>query len=176
MLSILKLLSLALLTTLSCQWGAAAQWVGQWKWEEQRDKITDRPVYLGYVNTLRTSVGGSGDISAASVLVYCSGSEAAVGFLWSRSAAGSKNLSVAFRFHGQPGHVTKARYVKRTEQRTTDPEDVRRFLDGLSKSDRLYVRATSDLYGTSEASFRLGGGIEIVRRLRTACPTLAEAR
>jgi hypothetical protein len=173
-----KLCGMVLVVSLAWLADAGAQWVpgfttGRWIWEEQRDKITDQVIYVGYVNTLRTSIGGSSDINGASVLVYCSGNEAAVVFLWSRSAAGTKNLSVAFRFEGQPGHVTKARYVKRTKQETTDLGDVRLFLDGLAKSDRLYVRATSDLYGTSEAGFRYRGGAEIVNRLRAACPILA---
>jgi hypothetical protein len=173
-LRILKL-SIVLLLAIPAGTSIAADWIGQWKWEQQRDRITDRIVYLAHVKTLRTWVGASSDINSASVLVYCSGRAAGIIFLWSRSAAGTKNLEVAFRFQGQPGHITKARYVTRTKQETTDPKDVRIFLDGLSKSDRLYVRAMSDLYGMSEAEFRLGGSSEIVRRIRAACPVLAAA-
>jgi hypothetical protein len=166
-------LSIVLLLVIPAGTSGAVDWIGQWKWEEQRDRITDRIVYLAHAKTLRTWIGGSSDINSASVLVYCSGRAAGIIFLWSRSAAGTKNLEVAFRFQGQPGHVTKARYVTRTKQETTDAADVRVFLDGLSKSNRLYVRTTSDLYGMSEADFRLGGSSEIVRLVRDACPALA---
>jgi hypothetical protein len=142
-------------------------------WEEQRDKITDVPIYVGYVHTLQTSIAGSSELDVATVLVYCVGPEPAIEFRRGHPAAGSKNLNVAFRFEGQPGHNTKARYLNRTEQRTTDVSDVRLFLDGLAKSSRLYVRVTSDLYGISSASFKLRGGTEIVERLRKACPVLA---
>jgi hypothetical protein len=67
---------------------AMAQWIpafttGRWIWEEQRDKITDQTIHLGYINTLRTSIGGSSDINGASALVYCSGGDAGLVFLWS---------------------------------------------------------------------------------------------
>jgi hypothetical protein len=168
----------ALLIGLAWPVSGGAQWIpgyptGRWMWEEQRDRITDIPIRVGYVHTFQASIAGNSEPDVATVLVYCVGPDPALEFRWGRSAAGSKNLNVAFRFEGQPGHVTKARYLNRTEQRTTDVADVRIFLDGLAKSSRLYVRATSDLYGISAASFRLRGGTEIVERLRRTCPILA---
>jgi hypothetical protein len=163
------------LTAAIAQWSPAFP-TKRWVWKEERDKITDQTIYLGHVTALQTTISASKYINGAAVVVFCGDNEAAVVFLWGRSAAGTKSLNVAFRFDGQPGHVTKSRYVTRNKQETTDLGDVRRFLDGLSKSNGLYVRATSDLYGTSEASFRFRGGAEIVHRLRTACPILAARR
>ena len=173
-----RVVCFALLIGVAWPVSGCAQWIpgdptGRWMWEEQRDKITDIPIRVGYVHTFQASIAGNSEPDVATVLVYCVGPDPALEFRWGRSAAGSKNLNVAFRFEGQPGHVTKARVINRTGQRTTDVADVRIFLDGLAKSSRLYIRATSDLYGISAASLKLRGGTEIVERLPTTCPILA---
>jgi hypothetical protein len=108
--------------------------------------------------------------------LYCIGGRSALLVLWSSNAAGSKNLVLDFRFAGQPGHVTHARYRNRMIQQTTDPEDIRAFLDGAAKSNNLYVRVSSDLYGTSDANFSLRGGKEMVARFEKVCSDSGASR
>jgi hypothetical protein len=156
---------------------AASQWIlgfppGRWEFEVKRDKITDLPFYLAKAHTKRAVIAGRRGDYLVGIGLSCFKGKGAFGVRWSASAAGSKNLVLEFRFDGQPGYRTEARYVNRSEQETTSVDDVRQFLHGANRSEGLYVRVTSDLYGVSEAYFVVRGGRDIVNKFRAACPAM----
>lgn len=142
----------------------------RWDFEVRRDKITDLPFHIAQVATRRTLVAGQR--VEARVGIWCFQGKGTIRVRWGGAAAGSKNLVLEFRFDGEPGHRTKARYVKRSEQETTNVEDLRQFFKGMERSDGFYLRVISDLYGVSEAYFTTRGGREVVAKFRAACPAM----
>jgi hypothetical protein len=145
----------------------------RWKWTEEVDKITGAVHSFTYITTTRVDIAGSFLGHEALVALSCFRGKAGLIFEWSARAAAQKNLLVQYRFAGQPGHATEARYVNRTKQASLSLSDVRQFLAESQVSDSLYVRVYSDSYGTAEANFKAYGGKEMAAKFIAACPDAA---
>ena len=144
----------------------------RWQWSEGVDRLTDQRVSRATLLTVMIEGAQLGD-SEARVALICTAGKAVMDIDWSFRAAGQSNLTLEYRFAGQPGRSLKARYVNRNREEVTDLDGIRRFLADARTSDRLRLRVTSDAYGTTEASFRAEAGADVVARYTAACPLAA---
>lgn len=143
----------------------------RWRWVESVDPITDARVVQTYVATvdIAGTILGSAE---ARVMLTCTNRKASITIDWSFKAAGTANLTVDYRFDGQPGRSLRARYVNRTRQQSVDQGDVRQFLADARNASRLMVRVDSDLYGPVSATFAAKAGADMVSRFVAACPAV----
>ncbi len=145
---------------------------GRWMWAEGVDRITDQTVGRAYLMTTEI-VDVTAGLEEVRLALTCTGGKPVMDIEWSFKAAGKVNLTLEYRFAGQPGRNLRARYVNRTHQQATDLAGIRRFLADARVSDILRLRVTSDLYGVREAAFRATAGADIYRRFTAACPVAA---
>lgn len=166
------------LILLCIAWPAAADaWLDgafsqAWKGVIARDPITDWTDLFMYITTLDVNDRPLGT-DIARVALSCKRGKPALEFIWSFKAAGKANLTVEYRFAGQPGRSPNVRYVNRTTQETADLGDVRTFLMDASRSDSLYVGVSSDLGGPNSATFKAKGGSTMRAKFVSFCPSAA---
>ncbi len=144
----------------------------RWQWMEGVDRITDQKISRAILMTVAIADHQPG-LDEARIVLTCTGGKPGMDIDWSFRAAGKANLTVDYRFAGQPGRGLAAHYVNRTRQRVADLAGIRRFLADARSSDSLRLRVTSDLGGTVEATFRAAAGADIYRRFTAACPVAA---
>lgn len=141
-----------------------------WRWSETRDPINDRVIHTASVATLGFKLNGATRIALVTVILACANGEPVLVFDWEEKVAGSRGLIVEYRFDGRPGRRTKANYVRRSRQSTSDLADIRQFLADASVSDGLYVRVQSPAFGSAEARFHARGGGALAARFAQYCP------
>ena len=145
----------------------------RWHGVSTSDAITDGAILGMYVVTSEINGRYSSDLSR--LMLICESGKARLRLEWTFKAAGSANLSVEYRFEGQPGRAIKARYVNRSEEEATSESDIRQFLtDAGTGSRSLMARVSSDIGGVSTAKFRTRGGPDMVKKFTIACPGVGQ--
>ena len=144
----------------------------RWQWSEGVDPITDQKVGRAVLATTIIEDIQPG-VAEARIALVCTAGKPRMLVDWSFKVAGAANLTVEYRFAGEPGRRLKARAVNRSSEEITDLGDLRRFLSDARRSDKLLLRVTSDAYGVNAATFRAAAGADIVRRFTAACPSAA---
>lgn len=140
----------------------------KWEFGEHTDKITDQRVRTIMIYAMHGAVPWG--FVQAPLNVRCTAGNAELTIKWAEKTASNVNLVVEYRFDGLPGRSLDVRYVNRSEQRSTSVAGIRQFLADARRSDRLLLRVSSDLLGTTEAVFRAGAGAEVADYLIAACP------
>ena len=150
-------------------WAEAAL-TTRWTVVDSRDAISDAPERFAYVKTTRIN-GRMSSRDYARVLLICTAGKPSMMIDWTFRAAGKANLTVQYRFAGQPGRRLGAVYVNRSSQKVEAMADIRQFLADARVADEVHVRVTSDTYGLHDAVFAAKGGAEMSRRFTEACPS-----
>lgn len=143
---------------------------GRWMGLTTTDHISDKPVFFAYLATFDIDGKLGGDL--ARVILECNAGKASLAVDWTFKAAGARNLVLEYRFDRRPGRSLPARYVNNTREDVTSADAIRHFLADAAMARNLYVRVSSDRYGSSSATFLARAGADMAAKFTAACPAV----
>jgi hypothetical protein len=150
---------------------------GNWKIENQVDRITGAPLASAYLMTRNSSNSGVPLAHPAMLQVLCFKDQPAIRISFEFKVGSEKNAVFGYRFDEKPGHESDARFVQ--DYKTVvieDKAEVDRFIGEMATSSALYVRIRSLNVGRSSAEFQLDGAPAAIGAALAGCHAAPPAK
>lgn len=144
---------------------------GNWKIEQQTDRISGAPISSAYVSTKNASHSGQAFKQPAMMNLACFRGEPVVRIAFTFKVGANRNTSLAYRFDDKPGREIDARFLN--DYSTVVIEDqgeVFQFIEDMKGSRSLYLLVRSLNAGRSSAEFEVDGASAAIDSAFASCP------
>jgi hypothetical protein len=150
---------------------AGAKPVGNWRIEQQVDRITGQPLSSAFLMTRTSSNSAVAFPQPAQLQLLCFDEVPVVRVAFEFKVGSNKNSVLGYRFDEKPGHETSARFLNDYKTAVIDDKaEVAQFVGELATSNALYVRIRSLNAGRSSAEFKLDGAPAAIEAAYAGCP------
>jgi hypothetical protein len=147
--------------------------VGEWRIENQADRITGKPSLVAFVETKDSWNGGQNVYpQAATLTLACVNNYPLVRIAFQFKVGTTKQTQIGYRFDRRPGHETDARVLPdHTIVVLEEPQEVATFVSELATAKSLYVRIQALNWDRTSAEFKqLDGASEAIAATIAKCP------
>ncbi|HEX5508009.1 MAG TPA: hypothetical protein VFX37_05850 [Pseudolabrys sp.] len=145
---------------------------GNWRIEQQIDRVTGKPISSAFVTTHKVSTSKILFPPPAQLQLLCFKGMPNVSFLFPFKVGSTRNASFGYRFDERPGHEIDVRFVSNYRSVLIEqPDEVAQFVDELSTAKGLYILIRSlTAAGRTTAEFRLEGAPAAIKAAYLTCP------
>jgi len=151
--------------------GGVTARAGQWRIEQQTDRITGRPVSSAFLSARATTSATQLIARNAVLQLLCFRGAPVVRIEFHERIGSNRNSMLGYRFDDRPGKEAEARFLQNyTTVVIEDPAEVAAFARDLATAQTLYVRVRSLNAPRNSAEFAVAGGDEAVRAAYAGCP------
>lgn len=156
---------------------AKAPDAGDWKIERGYDRILGKPAATAELLARSRNEREQQlrypqvQLQLGSLQLTCFDNVPVVRLEFNHRIGSNRTSTLSYRFDEKPGHDAEARFLQTYKTAVIeDPKEVARFVDQLRTSNKLYVRVTSHIAGTSTVEFPLKGAPVAIDAAYQNCP------
>lgn len=144
---------------------------GQWRIEQQTDRVTGLPVSSATLPARLTTSSTQLIARNALLQLMCFRDAPVVRIAFRERIGSNRNSMLGYRFDERPGREAQARFLQDyTTVVIEDPAEVAAFVRELASAQTLYVRVRSLNAPRNSAEFAVAGGGEAARAAYAGCP------
>ncbi|MBX9711006.1 MAG: hypothetical protein K2X60_08225 [Xanthobacteraceae bacterium] len=149
---------------------------GNWKIEQQTDKITGNPIGSAQLTTDVSSNSADSKVRSAMLQLTCFDKTPVVRISFAFKVGTDKNTIVGYRFDDKPGrdNIESRILSDHTIIVIEDGAEVTRFLADMPNATTLLVRIRSLNAGRTTAEFKLDGASAAIEAAYRGCPPVIE--
>ncbi len=149
---------------------------GNWKIEQQTDKITGAPIGSAQLTTAISSNSADSKVRSAMLQLTCFDKTPVVRISFEFKIGSDRNTIVGYRFDDNPGHDNiEARILSdHTIVVIEDGAEVKRFLADMPDAGKLVIRIRSLNAGRTTAEFKLDGAPAAIEAAYKGCPVVID--
>lgn len=150
---------------------------GEWRIEQQVDRITGKPISNAILTTSRVSNGNVMIAPPVRMNLACFKGRAAVIISFAFKVGSTRNTELGYRFDDKPGHEPRVRVVEDYKTAVIeDPAEVAQFAGELASSENLYVRIRALNAARTSAEFKVAGAPAAIAAAYAGCPLTPSAQ
>ncbi len=149
---------------------------GNWKIEQQTDKITGAPIGSAQLTTAVSSNSADTKVRSAMLQLTCFDKTPVVRISFAFKIGSDKNTIVGYRFDEKPGHdnIDSRILSDHTIVLIEDGAEVKRFLADMPDASKLVIRIRSLNAGRTTAEFKLDGAPAAIEAAYKDCSPITE--
>ncbi len=149
---------------------------GNWKIEQQTDKITGTPIGSAQLTTAVSSNSADSKVRSAMLQLTCFDKTPVVRISFEFKIGSDKNTIVGYRFDDKPGrdNIESRILSDHTIVVIEDGAEVKRFLADMPDASKLVIRIRSLNAGRTTADFKLEGAPAAIEAAYKDCPPIIE--
>lgn len=149
---------------------------GNWKIEQQIDKITGAPIGSAQLVTAVSSNSGDSKVRSAMLQLTCFDKTPMVRISFEFKIGSDKNTIVGYRFDDKPGrdNIESRILSDHTIVVIEDGAEVKRFLADMPDASKLVIRIRSLNAGRTTAEFKLDGAPAAIEAAYKNCPVVID--
>jgi hypothetical protein len=146
---------------------------GNWKIARQLDKVTQTELPSASVRAMASNTYVA-NASGSLLQITCFDKQPIVRFAFEFKIGSDKNTILGYRFDDKPGHDSVASRVLTGETAilVDNPVAVAEFVNGMTGSQKLYLRIRSLTLGRTTAEYPLEGSATAVQAAFAGCPVM----
>lgn len=150
---------------------------GNWKIEQQIDKITGAPIGSAQLVTAVSSNSGDTKVRSAMLQLTCFDKTPVVRISFEFKIGSDRNTIVGYRFDDKPGrdNIESRILSDHTIVVIEDSAEVKRFLADMTEASKLVIRIRSLNAGRTTAEFKLDGAPAAIEAAYKNCPVVIDA-
>ena len=155
---------------------AGAITAGNWKIEQQTDKITGNPIGSAQLVTTVSSNSADSKVRSAMLQLTCFDKTPVVRISFEFKIGTDKNTIVGYRFDDKPGrdNIESRILSDHTIVVIEDGAEVKRFLADMPDASKLIIRIRSLNAGRTTAEFKLEGAPAAMEAAYKDCPVVID--
>lgn len=147
---------------------------GQWRIEQQIDRITGAPNSSAFLMTRNASHSGMPFARPATLQIGCFNNQPIVRLGFEFKVGSNRNSMLGYRFDEKPGKEIGARFLMDyTTVVIEDRTEVEDFFRDMASSKSLYIRIRSLNAGRTSAEFEVEGAAEAIAAATAGCKQTA---
>jgi hypothetical protein len=155
---------------------ASAMQSGNWRIEQQPDRVTGAPIGSAFLVTRTSSNAAVPYPQTAALQLSCFLGQPVIKFSFENKIGTNLNSFLGYRFDEKPGHEIGARFLAdSTAVVIEDKAEVAQFVSELATSNVLYVRTRSLNAARTTAEFKLDGAPAAIDAAFAGCPVTPSA-
>ncbi len=149
---------------------------GNWKIEQQADKITGAPLGSAQLTTTVSSNSADTKVRSAMLQLTCFDKTPVVRISFEFKVGSDKNTIVGYRFDDKPGrdNIESRILSDHTIVVIEDGAEVKRFLADMPDASKLVIRIRSLNAGRTTAEFKLDGAPAAIEAAYKDCPVVID--
>lgn len=149
---------------------------GNWKIEQQTDKITGAPIGSAQLVTAVSSNSADSKVRSAMLQLTCFDKTPVVRISFEFKIGTDRNTIVGYRFDDRPGrdNIESRILSDHTIVVIEDGAEVKRFLADMPDASKLVIRIRSLNAGRTTAEFKLDGAPAAIEAAYKDCPVVID--